>query len=996
VTSERWQRIKLLFERALDEPPATRDAFLEESGESPSIVAEVRKLIAVDAQAGNFLDAGSLESSVGPLSPMDLVSGQFRIVGVLGRGGMGVVYQAEDLVLSRPVALKFVPGRLSGTTHGRLKREARAAAALNHPNICVVYETGEHQGQPFIVMELLQGQTLRQRILAGPLQAEELLDWAVQIASGLEAAHQAGIVHRDVKPANIFITTRGQAKILDFGLAKVAAPSANPATSPADANLTIPGMAIGTVPYMSPEQARGEPLDVRTDLFSFGAVLSEMATGKQAFTGATTAIIHEAILTRSPPPAGAVNAQIPPDLKRIIDKALQKDRELRYQDAAELRADLQRVKEDLAPHATRESRRGVAYRLLWSTRARRLVLTAAAALAALVVVSGWLWLHRAVSVAGDHHEIVLADFEIPAGDTEFDSALNTALAIDLKQSPFLLVASGGKTRETLKLMERSPQEKLTPALAREVCERINDQAVLSGMIARFGQKYLVTLTASDCATGADLAQSKAVANDRDSLLKAVDSVAAEMRKRLGEPLKSLERFNKPLLPKQTGSLEALKTYSRAHELGMDGKYQESIPFFQRAIELDPRFAVAYADLGVIFSNLGESDLAIANCRKAYELRDLANEPDRLFIVAAYHDKVTGDLNESIRNYETWTEIYPDDASPRGNLANLQTQIGRPDLAIAPAAKALALDPRVPVSYVILARAQMRVGQTDQALATCQRAVAQKLEGAEVHASLLQLAFARHDPSAVADQIAWAKGKSDEPYMRLQEALIDFAQGKRRAALETYRRSINGFKKQGMLEIANRVQGMIPRIEAELGLIDDARTLLHSLPPINGSTDIPAAMAEVGESSQAEAILRQEMQRFPDDTLWQDVRGPQIRCAIAMYRRKPEEAIEALRPGLPYDMRSFTLPAMRGRAYLAARQPSLAAVEFRKIIDHPTVEPLSHDLPLAHLGLARAYALLDDVANSKDEYEKFFALWKDADADLPVLKDARVEYTRLRR
>src|ERR1700683_353941 len=334
MTLERWQRVKSLFEQALDQPPAACDAFLEESDESPSVVAEVRRLISSDAEAEGFLsDAVSGLSSTAALpTPNDLVSGQFRIVSLLGRGGMGVVYQAEDLVLSRPVALKFLSAGQSGTTQAleRLKREARAAAALNHPNICVVYETGSHQGQPFIVMELLEGQTLKRRMGSGPLETDELLDWAVQIASGLDAAHQMGIVHRDIKPANIFITTRGQVKILDFGLAQVVAPLSAAALT---TRLPAPGMAVGTLPYMSPEQACADVLDARTDLFGFGAVLYEMATGKPAFTGATSALIHEAILARTPPPASTVNARIPPDLDRIIGKALEKDRNLRYQHA---------------------------------------------------------------------------------------------------------------------------------------------------------------------------------------------------------------------------------------------------------------------------------------------------------------------------------------------------------------------------------------------------------------------------------------------------------------------------------------------------------------------------------------------------------------------------------------------------------------------------------------------------------------------------------------
>ena len=983
MTRERWQRVKDLFERALDQPPDARSVFLKHTGETPSVLNEVEKLLDVDAQGGSFLqDAGIPESSVGPVSPDDLVSGQFRIVSVLGRGGMGVVYRAEDLTLSRPVALKFVPGHVAGSSHGieRLKREARAAAALNHPNICVVYETGEHQGQPFIVMELLEGVTLKNRIAGGPLDIGELLDWALQIVSGMEAAHQAGIVHRDIKPGNIFITAKGQAKILDFGLAKVVRPAARAigaSEGSGEADLTGPGMAIGTVSYMSPEQALGEELDTRTDLFSFGAVLYEMATGRQAFARSTSGIAYEAILTPTLPGA----------LGLIIAKALEKDRDLRYQHAADLRADLQRMRDEArqlpVPRKARVGRR------IWIS-----AFAIAAALALSGVVARWVWLRRVVS--GDHHEIVFAGFESSESDPEFANALNTAMGIDLGQSPFLVVAPHSKIVAGLKLMERPPQEKLTPAVAREVCQRINDQAVLSGIIARLGQKYLITLTASDCATGADLAQSKAVAKDRDGVLIAVDSVAEDMRRHLGEPLKSLQRFNKPLLPKQTGSLDALKAYSRAHDLGVNAEYEKSIPFFRRAIELDPRFAVAYADLGAVYSNLGESDLAAANCKQAYELREFSDEPDRLFIIAKYHEQVTGNLLESIRNDQAWTETYPAHAEPWENLAGLEILIGRPDLALAPAAQARLLAPRDPVSWANLAVAQMHCGQIDNALATCRQAVAQGLDSTHIHELLAELAFARRDFAALNGEIAWAKGKSAEPDITLYEALMLFGQGKRRAALETLGASIEEYEKQGMPERANRMQGLIPRTEAELGFIDDARNLLHRLPPIEGSTDVPVAMAEVGEESQAEEILRRNLPKYPEDTVWQYMRGPQIQAAIALSQLKADKAIEALRPGIPYDLRNYDLPAMRGRAYLAARQPELAIAEFHKIVDNPGVAPHSYDLPLAHLGLARALALQGNPAAAKDEYEKFFALWKDADADIPVLRAARLESARIRR
>ena len=973
--SARWQRVKSLFEQALNLPREARETLLRDSNETPSVISEVRSLIGFDERAGEFLDPPAPDATEELLAAGTVVGGHFRIVCPLGSGGMGVVYRAEDTVLSRPVALKFLTGGSEGTSAAaRWMREARAAAALSHPNICVVHETGEYDGQPYLVMELLEGQTLRARIASGPLETGELLTWAVDIASALEAAHGAGIIHRDIKPGNIFLTARGQAKILDFGLAKIA--GAEPS---AETFRTAPGTLIGTVPYMSPEQACGEVLDARTDIFSFGAVLYEMATGRVAFAGKTTAAIHRAVLGGTPPAPSTVNPGLPPELNAIIARAMEKDRDSRYPFVADLRADLERLKAS-APHPRKRQVRA------WQAAAAAAILLPAAGV-------GWYWQHRAAAPV-DRHEVVLADFENSTGNAEFDRALHTALSIDLNQSPFLLIASTSKVNDELKLMERPAGQKLTAALAREVCQRMNDQVVLSGAIASVGSQYLITLGATDCASGEPLFESKTVAKNRDGVLKALDGVAAEMRGNLGEPLKSLKKFNHPLLPKETGSLDALKAYSQAHEMASGGNYQGSVPIFQRAIELDPDFAIAYADLGIVYSNLGEKDLAAANCKKAYELRDQSTEPDRLFITAVYHEQVTGNLHESVRNYQTWTETYPRDTPPWENLASLQVQIGRADLALAPAARATALSPQDAVTYVIQARAQMHAGQTDQALATCRRAVALGLDGAEIHGVLAELAFARRDRAGVEQQFAWAKGKSAESYMLVREMMADFALGRRRAALESNRQLVQEYKDQGMPERANRMRGGMPRILAELGYTAEARALLAELPAIAGSTDIPVAMAETGDVTKAEEILRRELAAHPEDTLWQELRGPEIRAAIALRRNRPEEAIEALKPGLPYDQEGHELPSLRGLAYLAADKPELAAAEFRKILDHPTVDPMSHNIPLAHLGLARAYALEGNRPASRDEYRQTLDLWKDSDPDLPARQAAQAELNRL--
>jgi eukaryotic-like serine/threonine-protein kinase len=625
---------------------------------------------------------------------------------------------------------------------------------------------------------------------------------------------------------------------------------------------------------------------------------------------------------------------------------------------------------------------------------RRLARYAAIAGVAAVLLAAAVWFRHNRAVPGDHHEVVLADFENTTGDPQFDKALNIALSIDLNQSPYLRIAPGARARDTLKLMQRAADDKLTPPLAREVCQRLGDQAVLSGLIARFGRKYLVTLTAFDCVGGQDLAQTKAVAGSPDDVPQAVDSVAAQMRKRLGEPLQSLDRFNKPLLPKATGSLDALKAYSAAHELGMQGKFQESVPLFQRAIELDPRFAIAYGDLGTVYSNLGEPGLSAATSRKAYELRDAADERDRLYITASYHAHTVGDWHAAIRDYETWMEIYPRDTAPLTNLADARIQIGQPERAIDPAIRAMALDPKSAVPYVVLARAQLYAGHVDESIATCQKAIAQKLDGAEIHGLLILAGFARHDRGMAEGQSAWAKGTSAEPYITVQQMLVAMAEGRPRAGVEMIDGVVDGYRRRGLPERANRMRGGLPRLEAELGMTEAARKLIDAIPPIDGSMDVPIALAEVGEDAKAEAILREEMKRHPEDTLWQDWKGPQIAAAIALARNQPLEAIEALRRSIPYDLRETEVPAMRGRAYLAAKQPVPAEAEFRKIVDHPTAGVASANVALAHLWIARARTLQGDVAGSRGEYEQFFALWKDAEPDVPVLRQAKAEYARL--
>jgi DNA-binding winged helix-turn-helix (wHTH) protein/Flp pilus assembly protein TadD len=628
----------------------------------------------------------------------------------------------------------------------------------------------------------------------------------------------------------------------------------------------------------------------------------------------------------------------------------------------------------------------------WLTSKALEITVAVIALAAITTYGIHRWQHR--TIPGDHHEIVLADFENTTGEPDFDKALNNVLAVDLRQTPFLLVASDTKILRTLKLMEKPADAKLTAPIARELCQRIGDQAVLNGLIARFGQQYLVTLTASDCASGNTLAATKASAANRDSVLQAIDTVAADMRQRLGEPLKSRREFNQPMISVETGSLDALNAYSKGKDIRLTGKEQDAIPFFERAIEIDPRFATAYADLGTVYSNLGQPTLSAANITKAFELRDLADEQTRLAIIALYSAHVSLDYLESIRNLETWTQVYPEAPSPHMNLANAYNQIGRFDLSLVQGKRAVALDPDSPIGYIVLARAQVALNQLPDAIATCNQAIARKVDNEALHGVLLQIATLQHDGSGIDTQVAWAKGTSSEPYITLEHSLTSYAAGQSKLGKQLMNDVVDGYKKLGMNERANRMAGGVPRLQTYMGQLDLARKTISEITPADDSIDFPIALALTGDIAHAEAMYHHDLQTIGNGTLFKYYDGPQIASTIALAHNKPEDAITALAPAIPYNLRSTEVSAIRGNAYLALHQPQLAIVEFQRIADFPGVEPWSPNIALCHLGLARAYMQQNKTAEARHEYETFFALWHEADSDLPVLKQARSEYTRL--
>ena len=984
------------------------------------------------------------DQKIGQRSLVGQKVSHYRVLGILGGGGMGLVYKGEDLKLNRPVALKFLPDDLASdpVTVQRFEREARTASSLNHPNICTIYEVEEHDGQAFIVMELLEGETLRELIARHAaltekasigLSLHQSLDIALQIVEGLNAAHEKGIIHRDIKPANIFVTPSGRVKILDFGLAKASAAMApdplgetrsqerragSGTEAARDLTLSNTGIVMGTAGYMSPEQVRGERLDSRTDLFSFGLILYEMATESHPFQGRTAIELSAAILHKAPAP---LPAAVPAGLSAVILRCLEKSPNERFQSAAEVQGALQRLKQDSVSGnvAASGSANGVLTKAPSPRIGKPWIIAATAVAAALLVVGGLYYRSYRSKRLTDKDSVVLADFSNSTGDPIFDDTLKTALNISLRQSPFLNFVSEGEVASTLQMMTRPADTKLTPDVAREVCQRAHGKAYIAGAIGSLGSEYVLGLKAVNCQTGGMLAEEQVTASSKEKVVDALGEAATKLRGELGESLATVQRFDVPLAYATTPSLEALKEYSLSLKADHEKGPAAAIPYNLRSIELDPDFALGYLALGDAYYGIGQLARANEYITQAFQLREHANEREKLSIIGDYYANVTGELDKSAHTYEEQVEDYPREPAGYANLGATYAEEGMYEKAVEITRNGMPIFPNASAWYGNLSNFTLAMQHFDESRQAIDEARERKVESYLLHTALYALAFFKPDSGAMAEQQKWFAGRPEYASFGLALASdTDAYDGQLAKARDLTQQAVDSAVRSDNKEGGAIYQAIAAQRDAVYGNAVEARegaAEALKLAPASEGAESEAALASAlaGDTAKAESLVGDLEKRFPVDTQMQAIWLPAIHGQLALDRSNPALALTALQAPSNAELGMIPFVAnvsclysvyVRGEAYLADGKGSAAATEFQRIIDHNGIVWNCWTGALAHLGVARANALESRNAQGADAeaartralaaYRDFLVLWKDADPDIPILVSAKSEYARL--
>jgi len=925
---------------------------------------------------------------------IDSLLGHYRILKKIGAGGMGEVFLAADTRLDRKVALKILPAQFAAGADGlnRFIQEAKSASALNHPNIITVFDIGEFEGKHFIAVEFIDGQTLRERVnTAGRISFDEILSICIQTAEALSAAHAAGIIHRDIKPENIMIRPDGYVKVLDFGLAKLTekndAEEAGAEDQTRKLVKTNPGVVMGTATYMSPEQARGTAIDARSDVFSFGVMMYEIFAGRAPFTGETAMDVIQSVINSEPQPLAAFAPHLPKELIRIIHKTIKKKREQRYQTTRDLLNDLKELRDELQQESILE-------RTAVPNKAEKSEANQTSAPRLSTSSGGRL-----------KDSLLLIDFENTTGEAIFDHTLKTALAFSLGQSPFLDIAPEAKIAQSLRLMKRQPNERVTRELAEELCLRLNLKAYLAGSISNLGAIYFLTLEAVNARTGESLGREYEQANNKEEILAALSRAATGIREKLGESLSSIQKYDLPL-DLTTSSFEALKFLTFGREQELSGKHLEAIPFHQKALEFDSEFASAYTSLAVIYANTNQWKPAKENATKSFELKDSVGEQEKLRISFFYYSLVTGEMDKAISTLELWRKTYTLSVAPYANLANCYMRLGQFERAVSVCREGFSsANVAYAALYANLAESLLPLGRFDEVKETCRQAFARNFDGDYFHVLLFQIGFVENDSPLMAEQLKWFGGRNDEYIaLGLQAGVAAFT-GKWRAAQDFSRRAIDLAARTNAREVAARFAAeqalRIVFWSSGTGLpkADDnqlktvLKTQTNKALNLERGKDVMSlaalALAVAGQAAEANALADELHNERPADTLLGELWLPLVRAAVLLQSGKAKEAVEELEITERYERAAEFYPQyLRGLAYLQLNKSKNAWREFDKILNNRGEAPLSSLYPLARLGKARA-------TKKKEEYEKFFELWRDADLDMPALNEAKKEFEILK-